>query len=341
MIFYLGIHHVPWLETMTVPAFVSYSRLRGRKTFPRSAVDWGHDSRGFKEIETHGRYTFTAAQYAKDVRRASQEIGRMVWASIMDYMCEAHILKRTGLSVVKHQELTVQSLLELRDIAPDIDWAPVLQGDTPGSYEACAERYEKAGIALRDEPVVGLGSVCRRQSTREIAAVVRHLRPLNLRLHGFGVKATGIGMVGEWFHSFDSQAWSANARRRSPMEHHCSPARRDEVFHSRVLPTPKGKKAKTLPFYGHMSAQDIMALDTDDWTLNKITSVPVFRDGAPGWLGWDAMGLSPYFASHRNCANCLDYAIRWRETTVMPQMRAAAAKDATPDRQMALFGNAA
>lgn len=72
--------------------------------------------------------------------------------------------------------------------------------------------YKAAGIDLRDEPLVGLGSVCRRQSTDEIAVLVQRLHGLGLRLHGFGVKTEGLRRYGKQLASADSMAWSLRGR---------------------------------------------------------------------------------------------------------------------------------
>jgi hypothetical protein len=67
-----------------------------------------------------------------------------------------------------------------------------------------------SGGADAAAPLVGLGSVCRRQATTEIARIVAELAALGLRLHGFGVKRAGLV-------SADSMAWSYHARRRPPL----------------------------------------------------------------------------------------------------------------------------
>ncbi|MBQ1164751.1 hypothetical protein KBZ21_43000, partial [Streptomyces sp. A73] len=74
-----------------------------------------------------------------------------------------------------HQQRTVDNLIELRTLAPDIPWMPVLQGWTLQHYLDCLARYTDAGIDLAAEPIVGLGSVCRRQATSEINEIVATL----------------------------------------------------------------------------------------------------------------------------------------------------------------------
>jgi hypothetical protein len=152
----------------------------------------------------------TTDEYVQEVRDYQRYIGRLQWAAPMDWMCEPWIIAKTGLSVREHQERTVQSYLDLKDRGPFI---PVLQGWTFEDYEQCMGLYASAGIELRDEPVVGLGSVCRRQGTSEIEALITALAEHGLSLHGFGVKKQGLARYGPLLTSSDSLAWSAHARR--------------------------------------------------------------------------------------------------------------------------------
>ena len=129
-------------------------------------------------------------------------------------MCEPAILERTGLSVAAHQYRTVANYLELRRRGPFI---PVLQGWTLADYERCVELYASAGIDLFRVPLVGLGSVCRRH-TAEIARIACELAMVHgLRVHGFGVKASGLRWYGRYLASADSLAWSYQARRYPPL----------------------------------------------------------------------------------------------------------------------------
>ena len=62
---------------------------------------------------------------------------------------------------------------------------------------------------------MGIGSVCRRQATNEIGAIVTRIARERIRLHGFGVKTGGLQLYGRALVSSDSMAWSAKARRYS------------------------------------------------------------------------------------------------------------------------------
>lgn len=144
----------------------------------------------------------------------------------------------TGLSVEEHQRRTIENLKELRRIdaayrkeqldrhgvvVQPIRWAPVLQGWRVADYWRHLDDYRAAGIELRGEPVVGVGSVCRRQNTREAETIFRTLAAEGLRLHGFGVKLEGLARFADVLASSDSLAWSFAARNDEPLPGHDRP----------------------------------------------------------------------------------------------------------------------
>lgn len=212
--FYLGTHETSWLRRFDVPLFVSRRRLgKLKRHLPRALTRWALDSGGFSELDHPPHdWTMTAAQYAATVRRYRDEIGLMDWAAPMDRMCEPPILAKTGRTVAQQQMLTLTNYLDLRTVTPDLPFIPVLQGWERDDYLRHVDLYERHGIDLAAEPVVGLGTVCRRSDTKAAYMIVRALAPLGLRLHGFGVKKTGLRVYGHWLTSADSLAWSDNAR---------------------------------------------------------------------------------------------------------------------------------
>ena len=116
-------------------------------------------------------------------------------------------------AVLKHQEWTVASFLTLRALAPEINWLPVLQGQTLDQYLHHVEMYRAVGVDLRSMVRVGLGSVCRRHSSDEIYEVVSELHARGIRLHGFGMKTQGLERCANMLRSSDSLAWSFNGRK--------------------------------------------------------------------------------------------------------------------------------
>jgi hypothetical protein len=214
MLFYLGTHHPDWLRRTDVPLFVSRARLSGRLRLPRARGPWALDSGAFSELGRHGRWTVKPRHYAADARRWHYEVGRLQWAAVQDWVCEGPVLAKTGLTVAEHQARTLASYLELRALAPEVPWLPVLQGYALAEYLAHLEMYDRAGVRLGTLPAVGLGSLCRRQGTRAAAALVVRLWEYGLSLHAFGFKTAGLARVAGRLASADSMAWSAGARRR-------------------------------------------------------------------------------------------------------------------------------
>src|ERR1700722_459777 len=146
MKFYLGTHRPRWLAALDVPLFVSRRTLGSLRQPPRARAPWALDSGGFTELTLHGRWTVSAVDYACEGRRLSAEVGRLEWAAPQDWMCEPAVRERTGLRVEEDRRRPVDNLLELRALAPDVPWTPVLQGWTVGDYWRHLEQYDDAGI---------------------------------------------------------------------------------------------------------------------------------------------------------------------------------------------------
>ena len=214
MNFYLGTHETSWLERLDVPLFISHRRLAPRRRLPVAQCEWALDSGGFTELSLYGEWRTTVTEYVEAVARYQEQIGKLDWAAPMDWMCEPFITEKTGLSVREHQERTVANYLEVRDQGPFI---PVLQGWTLTDYERCIDLYDEAGVDLTSEPIVGVGSVCRRQSTAEIGHIMCALHNAGINVHGFGVKKEGVARYGRYLTSSDSMAWSYAARRTWPL----------------------------------------------------------------------------------------------------------------------------
>ena len=224
--FYLGTHQPQWLRDARfarVPLFISHRRLTGRRRLPTAVGRWALDSGGFSELSMFGGWRTTAAEYVAAVARYDTEVGGLDWAAPQDWMCEPVMLAKTGLTVTEHQRRTVANYLDLTarwaevDTAAESPFAPVVQGWSLPDYLRCADMYAAAGVDLRRAPVVGLGSVCRRQGTGEIAEIVAALAERDLLLHGFGMKAAGLRASWHLLLSADSMAWSYAARRSEPL----------------------------------------------------------------------------------------------------------------------------
>jgi hypothetical protein len=223
--FYLGTHMVNWLtapeftSNPRIPLFVSHRRLAQRRTLPWRCAPFAVDSGGFSELSMFGGWKTTAEEYVAAVQRY-ERMGGLEWAAPQDWMCEPSMLAKTGLTVEEHQRRTVENYILLRCLDDYLPFVPVLQGWVLADYERCARMYEDAGVDLAAEPLVGLGSVCRRQATGEIGDLVTCFAERGYRLHGFGVKQAGYAAYGHLLTSADSMAWSFDARHSERLPGH-------------------------------------------------------------------------------------------------------------------------
>jgi hypothetical protein len=226
MMFFLGTHQPNWLKDerfSRVPLFISRRTLNKLKTPPYAGTSFALDSGGFTELQMFGRWTLTADQYAEEVGRYVRFYGkRLEWVAPQDWMCEPLVLaggraargivfKGTGITVEEHQRRTVENFVTLRRLLGDVV-IPVLQGWKLQDYWRCEQMYEDAGVRLANEGTVGVGTVCRRQSTNEATQIMSTLAAGGLRLHGFGFKKTGLANCHGFMTSADSTAWSDTAR---------------------------------------------------------------------------------------------------------------------------------
>lgn len=212
--FYCGTNKPSWLwgRNNTSPLFISIRSFRRHKTYRPATIDWACDSGGFTELSRYGRWETTPQKYVGELRRLVSECGRMRWASQQDWMCEPHMLAKTGATVQQHQSRSTNNFLELRNLAPDLLIIPVLQGWHPDDYLRHVDLYIKMGVDLRHEPTVGIGSVCRRAHVRGMKQTVERISAAGVNLHGFGLKVTGLQLFRTALVSSDSMAWSFRAR---------------------------------------------------------------------------------------------------------------------------------
>jgi len=257
--FYLTTHRPNWLwdGRAGYPLMISYRTLRTvARPRPLTSPSWALDSGGFMELAQHGRWTISAREYITAVAEYDRAIGHLDWCPPQDWMCEPgvihggrvgnHMFPGTGLSEIEHQRRTIDSFWELTELWPQVSdhpecpVKPVLQGWEPKGYEKHAVMWEEAGVDLSEHEVVGIGSVCRRSSTRAIAEIAKVVGQMNISAHWFGVKLNGIRLGhlietdrlqpdGDWMPagtaSLDSASWSYDARRgeRLPGCTHVSP----------------------------------------------------------------------------------------------------------------------
>lgn len=229
MKFFVGLHH-PANAKHFDRACISLNAVRTRKRPLKTTAEIILDSGAFTELYTHGRYRHPVEEHAAQIRRLA-ELMPLTVAVAQDFMCEAFILKRTGLTVHDHQRLTIERYDQLAEYSLPVPVMPVLQGYDPADYTRHLKAY---GDRLKQGHWVGVGSVCKRNGSPvdvvNVLAAIRGLRP-DLKLHGFGVKRTALAdpSVRALLHSADSMAWSYAARREGRDQNDWREAKRYEL----------------------------------------------------------------------------------------------------------------
>jgi len=203
--FYIG-SSPSMAERLGGKVMISVNALRKRKS-DFLPYEWILDSGAFTEISKYGHYRFTVEEYAHQIERWGN-CGYLKIAVSQDFMCESFILERTGLTIPDHQRLTIERYDALVKLTK-FPVMPVLQGFAPSDYLKHLFDY---GDRLSLNQWIGVGSVCKRNSNpsqvKDILKVIKLTRP-DLRIHGFGLKATALEdqEIKEMLYSCDSMAF--------------------------------------------------------------------------------------------------------------------------------------
>jgi hypothetical protein len=214
MRFFTGLHQPSDAQHFDA-AFISKNRLLKRKS-GFAVGDWIMDSGAFTTILTHGDYPESVEVYAAEIKRWAKN-GNLLAAVAQDYMCEAHMLRITGKTILEHQQLTIDRYdALLKCDAGGVYILPVLQGYASEDYVRHIGMY---GDRLKHGAWVGVGSVCKRngdpRAIERVLMAIKAVRP-DLRLHGFGLKSTALSswIVKDLLFTADSMAWSFAARKQ-------------------------------------------------------------------------------------------------------------------------------
>jgi hypothetical protein len=198
--FYIGFDSPSYSYKCHVPYFISARVVINRKK-PLFG-DWILDSGGFSELSLYGKYTISEDKYVEAIKRLNPSA-----SFCQDWMVEPMILAKTGGTIKTHQLKTIESYLNL--VGKVDNMLPVLQGQSIEDYLGHIEMYKLAGVSVNG--LFGLGSVCRRQKTKEIVWIINTIKSQypKIKLHGFGVKSTALknGSVSIALDSADSMAW--------------------------------------------------------------------------------------------------------------------------------------
>jgi len=201
----MTLDHVSYIQHVENMCW-SFKQLRRRKKeLPKCKGNFLMDSAGFTELSDFGKYTFDIDEYLQCVRRFNPD-----YFVNMDWMCESTILEKTGKTTHFHINATIENYYHMIQKMTEDEikkCLPVIQGFTIQEYLYCIERYEKNGLIA---PYMGVGSVCRRGSTSEIAKILSIIKGElpNVKLHGFGVKKSVLDLIpNNLLHSIDTAAY--------------------------------------------------------------------------------------------------------------------------------------
>lgn len=212
MKFYIGIDDVHFAKNFA-RCFISVNRLIKRKK-PVESRDWIMDSGAFTSLLNNSDHKLSEDEYLDIIHRLSP-----VAAVTQDYMCEPFILKKTGLTVVEHQQKTIDRYINLKKKSR-VYIMPVLQGYEAHEYIDHINQY---GSLLSNDAWVGVGSICKRNTDIfEIYNILSAIKKeKNLKIHGFGLKLTALRYepIRNMLFSVDSMSWSYAARKSKTGAH--------------------------------------------------------------------------------------------------------------------------
>jgi len=168
------------------------------------------DCGGFSSSLIAGGYRTSDEDYLKFVQRVHADV-----FALRDYPCEPSILQKWHRTVAEHIEMTVEHHIRLLERCSDVEAEPVavIQGWKVEDYLDCIDRFREQGLILK---YMGIGSICRRGSQKEIRRIVTVIRGElgDVKLHGFGISLNALRYKDVWnsLYSADSGAWDFASR---------------------------------------------------------------------------------------------------------------------------------
>jgi len=195
------------IESESVPVMQNvmlYHGGNGLRDFNPYDTSYVLDSGGYSAMNEYGgAFPWSVKEYHEWLQNAYAE-RPFDWAAVMDLACEPAF--DDVMTVAERQDKTLENTLKHFNHDPDYPLLPVLQGREIDQWIAFHDRLVDHGI---DTTYVGVGTLCRQSSSKQIANIEQALRARTdiEAIHGFGVKISAFN-YGAVFESADSQAWS-------------------------------------------------------------------------------------------------------------------------------------
>lgn len=304
MKFYLGTHKACWLARTDVPLFVSRRTLCGMKTLPRAKGLWALDSGAFTELKDNGKWTVSPWDYIREVRRFREEIGGMEFAVVQDWMCEPFMLKR-----VAYQEKIIKP-----DLAELVKRFPMPNGSAVSIRKLSTEDVLSACPDLTPEQQ---RVQIRQHQTRSTQSYIA--------LKSLAPEVPWVPVLQGW--EFDDYLWHLEQYRRAvPF----SLAYFRHVGLGSVCRRQNTDMAEELVRELHGMGLKVHAFGFKLQGLERAGRYLASADSM-AW-SYDARNSDPLpGCTHSSCANCMTYALAWREKALKAVRRSEA------DEQRTLF----
>jgi hypothetical protein len=197
-----------WPLSYIPRAMISYNSIRRLKKPWSFSIPWMMDSSAFTQVLRYGDYRWEPEEYARAIATWQPPVA---WT--MDYPCEPSVQEAGRYTPAEAQARTNDNTRRLWALGARVQ--SVVQGWTLGDYLHNLDLLKADGL-LTDR--LGIGSICRRGSSREITRVVTAIYqsvPPRVKLHGFGIKSGVLNTEARFFlHSADSMSWAI------PVFHH-------------------------------------------------------------------------------------------------------------------------
>jgi hypothetical protein len=174
-----------WESAPEVPVLVAASACwDGRQlraySWPAPAPIHFCDSGGFVFGRKAGGFPFSLDDYHEWLTLMRPDV-----AACLDLPCEAEIAADDA-EVARRQRWTLEAAAVLMSRPASWRWLPVVQGRTLEQYADHARAYREAGLVTE---YMGIGSLCRRTSLKEIRAIIGTVAAElpGTRFHLFGI----------------------------------------------------------------------------------------------------------------------------------------------------------
>ncbi len=165
------------------------------------------DSGGFTAHKKWGKYPWSYEQYIEFIRKMSRDV-TLDFCAVMDYACEREVNRSTYETNMSRIEATIENETALRQLAPDLPWLGVFQGNTLQERAWDIKQRQKLDL-IEDE--MGIGSICGRSPliSKEVIRFYMSQLP-HVRYHAFGLDIRTFDKADDVFWavgSWDSYTW--------------------------------------------------------------------------------------------------------------------------------------